>query len=292
MEPSIHERIFEYCFNTEFCDIFNLYLVTHPDIPTTRQERKSGYDVRFSLGESGRNYSVFFQHKVSRFNNKRYGSNKRFYDCHKKPYYIFHLTNHQHNTLKKLSLDCPDVYYSAPLFYERHELSSYAKNHQIVKKTIKIPLINMPFIPSTKIVNGKRKDCRNNITYDEQGRLAFLHIDFESNQSTPYDTIIHNVSITDYNSSEFTGSQELKIGLTSYYQRVFVSNTTFYDKESINRVSKELMTHIISTNETLINPINLDQIIKINNPVSKLEHLIGHICEASWLTNNYQFMER
>jgi len=52
------------------------------------------------------------------------------------------------------------------------------------------------------------------------------------------------------------------------------------------------MTHIISTNETLINPINLDQIIKINNPVSKLEHLIGHICEASWLTNNYQFMER
>ena len=64
MRPSINERIFEYCFNTEFCKQFKTLLVTHPDIPTTRVERKLGYDVKLSLVN---NQSVFFQHKVSHF---------------------------------------------------------------------------------------------------------------------------------------------------------------------------------------------------------------------------------
>ena len=180
MRPDIHERIFEYCFNHEFCKTFGVLIATHPDIPSSRLERLEGYDVRFKLNIGKRNYSVFYQHKISNYNEKLHGPNRRFYECHEAPYFRFQLTNHQHNILHELSQDCTDVYYSAPIFHERDVLADYADNGTIINNTVKIPLRNMPTVPVNAMKNNKIKDCCHNITYNYDGSEAYLHFDEDS----------------------------------------------------------------------------------------------------------------
>ena len=111
-----------------------MLLAIHPDIPSPRLERLEGYDVRFKLNIGKRNYSVFYQQKISNYNEKLHGPNRRFYECHEAPYFRFQLTNHQHNILHELSQDCTDVYYSAQIFHERDVLADYADNGTIINR--------------------------------------------------------------------------------------------------------------------------------------------------------------
>ena len=111
-----------------------MLIATHPDIPSSRLERLEGYDVRFKLNIGKRNYSVFYQQKISNYNEKLHGPNRRFYECHEAPYFRFQLTNHQHNILHELSQYCTDVYYSAPIFHERDVLADYADNGTIINR--------------------------------------------------------------------------------------------------------------------------------------------------------------
>ena len=157
-----------------------MLLAIHPDIPSPRLERLEGYDVRFKLNIGKRNYSVFYQQKISNYNEKLHGPNRRFYECHEAPYFRFQLTNHQHNILHELSQDCTDVYYSAPIFHERDVLADYADNGTIINNTVKIPLRNMPTVPVDAMKNNKIKDCCHNITYNYDGSEAYLHFDEDS----------------------------------------------------------------------------------------------------------------
>src|SRR3989442_1501432 len=110
MKPGIHERIYEFCFNTEFSQKFSALLATYPDIPSQRMEHDLGYDVKFKIKEEGYSTSIFLQYKVAHFAEHRKGKNAKFYDAHSGPYYRFPINNQQHNTLHSLAQATEDVY--------------------------------------------------------------------------------------------------------------------------------------------------------------------------------------
>ena len=148
MQPGIHERIYEFCFNTEFCQRFSALLATHPFIPSQRAERDLGYDVEYKIKEEGYTTSIFLQYKVVHFIQHRKGNNTRFYDAHSGPYYRFPLNNQQHNTLNILSHTNDDVYYCAPLFYTSEKLTEYVTQGIIYPHSVLLPLQSMPPVQS------------------------------------------------------------------------------------------------------------------------------------------------
>src|SRR5437773_550394 len=103
MTPGFSERTFEFCFNSEYCQLNAALLATHPNIPSQRMEKDLGYDVEFEINNGNYTRSLFIQHKVSSFAEKRAGANSKFYAVHRGPYFRFPVDNEQHNTLCELS---------------------------------------------------------------------------------------------------------------------------------------------------------------------------------------------
>src|SRR5712691_9875567 len=122
MQPGIHERIYEFCFTTEFCQRFSALLATHPSIPSQRMERDLGYDVEYKMRWEGYSTSIFLQYKVVHCVEHRTRNNAHFYDAHRGSYYRFPINIEQHNTLCRLAQHHAEVYYCAPMFYTSTKL--------------------------------------------------------------------------------------------------------------------------------------------------------------------------
>jgi hypothetical protein len=88
-------------------------------------EKDLGYDVEFKIKERNYTKSVFLQHKVASFAEKKAGSNSKFYSVHGGPYLRFPVDNDQHNLLCELSRTRGNAFYCAPRFNLRRDLEAY-----------------------------------------------------------------------------------------------------------------------------------------------------------------------
>ena len=125
MTPGFSERTFEFCFNSEYCQLNKALLATHPNIPSQRTEKDLGYDVEFEIKNGNYTRSLFLQHKVSSIAERRAGSNSKFYAVHRGPYFRFPVDKEQHNTLCELSRTRGNAFYCAPRFNSRGALETH-----------------------------------------------------------------------------------------------------------------------------------------------------------------------
>lgn len=158
------ERAFEFAFNAELCQKNKSMLVTCPNLPSQREEKKLGYDVQFMFEKPTYCYSLFLQHKVSSYAQRRQHNNIDYYDAHNGAYFKFKVDTEQHNTLIQRS-GGGNFYYCAPLFSNFNELQDHYNHESIVENST---FIN-PF--GTRI----NDNLKHNITYDKGGSAAFLH---------------------------------------------------------------------------------------------------------------------
>ena len=170
MKPEFSEREYEFCFNTEFYRRYTGAIIGAPSIPSHRLERLHGYDIAFRLRQGNIQYSLFLQYKVSRFISNRAGKNIQIYDFHGGPYYYFYLErldkSPQHNLLYWLRQGGEEVYYSAPIFYERNILEQHFVNNLIIDNSV--------FIDPSGV--GLITDCaRHKISYDQNGTKAAFY---------------------------------------------------------------------------------------------------------------------
>lgn len=166
MGPGFSERTFEFCYNSEYCQLNASLLATHPHIPTQRAEKDLGYDVEFVINHGNYTRSLFLQHKVASFAEKRAGRNAQFYDRHNGPYFRFSIDNEQHNTLCELSLTKGNAFYCAPRFYLSHELEGHFRHSRITASAIRLDPLDVGQITDNE---------RHNVTYDAVGQNPTLH---------------------------------------------------------------------------------------------------------------------
>lgn len=166
MNPGFSERTFEFCFNSEYCQLNSALLATHPHIPSLRAEKDLGYDVEFKINNGNYTRSLFLQHKVSSFADVRAGRNATFFATHSGPYFRFCIDNEQHNVLCELSRTEGNTFYCAPKFHLCHELETHFRNSSIAANTILLNPLDV----------GEVYDSdRHNITYNVFGQNPRLH---------------------------------------------------------------------------------------------------------------------
>jgi len=166
MNPGFSERTFEFCFNSEYCQLNAAILATHPHIPSQRMERDLGYDVEFRLTEGDYSRFLFLQHKVAYYAETRSGRNAHFYERHAGPYFRFHVDNDQHNTLRTLAATRGNAFYCAPRFHLSHQLDTQFRGSTIGS--------NCVMLDPTDV--GDITDQENhNITYKPDGTDGTLH---------------------------------------------------------------------------------------------------------------------
>lgn len=140
MRPEFSERQFEFCFNSEFIRKNSGAIVGMPFIPSQRIEELLGYDIQIRLQNTGVQYSLFLQHKISHFVTHRRGSNSLIYDHYGGPYLYFYLNKtrnyQQHNLLFELSLSEEFVFYSAPVFAHREIMTQHFINSTITDSSL------------------------------------------------------------------------------------------------------------------------------------------------------------
>jgi hypothetical protein len=168
MGPGFSERMFEFCYNAEYCQLNAAMLATHPHIPSQRLEKYLGYDVEFRLTHERYTRSVFLQHKVSSFAEVRAGKNAKFYDTHGAAYFRFPVNNEQHNVLCDLSRSKGDAFYCAPKFYLPRQLEANFRTSSIGENSILLNPLDVGEIPDAET---------HNITYDTNGLNPTLHSD-------------------------------------------------------------------------------------------------------------------
>jgi hypothetical protein len=164
--PGFSERTFEFCFNAEYCQLNAALLATYPNIPSQRMEKDLGYDVEFKIKDGTYTKSVFLQHKVSSFAEKRAGSNSKFYSVHRGPYLRFAVDNDQHNLLCELSRTRGNAFYCAPRFSLRRDLETHYRATGIGANSIFLDPVD---------VGDINDDDRHNITYNPLGKNPTLH---------------------------------------------------------------------------------------------------------------------
>jgi hypothetical protein len=121
--PGISERVYEFGFNSEYCLKNKAILAGCPYLPTQNQEKRLGYDVRLKIKAGASVKAIYLQHKVSRFVDKRAGSNKHFYDAIGGPYFAFTLDTDQYNLIwKALQKNGREFHFSAPSFTTRKDM--------------------------------------------------------------------------------------------------------------------------------------------------------------------------
>jgi hypothetical protein len=164
--PGFSERTFEFCFNSEYCQLNAALLATYPNIPSQRMEKDLGYDVEFEINNGTFTRSLFLQHKISSFAEKRAGLNAQFYAAHDGPYFRFPVDNDQHNTLCELSRTRGNAFYCAPRFCLRRELETHYRATSIGANSILLDPVDVGDIDD---------DNRHNITYNPSGETPTLH---------------------------------------------------------------------------------------------------------------------
>lgn len=170
----LSERTFEFCFNAEFCQKHRALLASHPHIPSQRQERDLGYDVEFEIRTHLFTRSLFLQHKVTYYAEKRSGNNARFFNAHGGAYYRFPVEKDQHNTLVRLSRRKGNAFYCAPRFYTRSELESHFRGDMVVNNSAWINPSSTGLITDT---------ATHNVTFAPSGSPAFLHSEIRKIES-------------------------------------------------------------------------------------------------------------
>jgi len=166
MGPGFSERTFEFCYNAEYCQINAALLASHPHIPSQQAEKDLGYDVEFEIDQGGFTRSLFLQHKVASFAERKAGKNAHFFDTHGQPYFRFPIDNEQHNTLCQLSQTKGNAFYCAPRFHLSHQLGDRFRSSTITNSVIWLNPVEVGAINDT---------ARHNITYDALGQNPTLH---------------------------------------------------------------------------------------------------------------------
>lgn len=258
MKSGIHERIYEFCFNTEFCQRFSALLATHPLIPSQRIEHNLGYDVEFKIKKENYTVSVFLQHKVPHFVQHRKGRNARFYDSNGGAYYRFSLSNDQHNILHKLAQKHAYVYYCAPLFYTRDKLTQYVTTSTIYTNSVWLPL------RSTSLVGSGT----HNITYSIDGTLAHIHSDMGQ---------VNIIKLTD-----FDNLKNLPVQRNSYLDDLAHSENTLNE---VDRLADELMELTFVNAADVSGQMNrhYEVVDGLKKSAEKMQYILGNIYDVSWL---------
>ncbi len=166
MNPGFSERTFEFCFNAEYCQVNSALLASHPHIPSQQMEKDLGYDVEFRLNHGNYTRSVFFQHKVAAFAEKKAGRNAHFYDANGGPYFRFPVDNEQHFTLCELSRTKGNAFYCVPRFHLSHELETHFRANSIAGNAILLDPLDVGDIYGAE---------RHNITFAPDGTNPTLH---------------------------------------------------------------------------------------------------------------------
>lgn len=130
------ERVFEFAFNSEFCNYSRFLLAGCPFIPTQNQEKRLGFDVAIKINNGARFRSLYLQHKVARLVDGKSGSNKKFRDAVDSPYFAFPLDTDQYNLIHRFSQKTRrEFYYCAPAFTTRKDLSCYYASRAVVENS-------------------------------------------------------------------------------------------------------------------------------------------------------------
>jgi hypothetical protein len=261
MQPGIHERIYEFCFNTAFCQCFNALLATHPSIPSQRMERDLGYDVEFKIRQEGYSTSIFLQYKVVHYVDRRMKTNARFYDAHHGAYYRFPIKLEQYKTLRRLAQHHADVYYCAPMFYTSAKLTECVTQGNIYTHSVILPLQNMPPVQSGP----------HNITYDAAGHGAKLHSE------------THPIDI--FRQSDYAHPRDWRdwpVRRVEGFGRPQVATRSLDDLSSLAEI---LSDAAFSGEDMSSREINRDyKIVRdLRSPIAKLQYMLGHMYEVSWL---------
>ena len=165
--PGISERVFEFGFNAEYCAKNKAVLAGCPYIPTQNQEKRLGYDVKFKITKGALVTPLYLQHKVSRYVDKRVGSNKKYYDAVNGPYFAFMLDKDQYNLIHRASQKKGrQFYYCAPSFTSRKDMDVHYSADTVVNNSVWIDVASSDPIP----VNDNDSHC---IVYDSSAANAF-----------------------------------------------------------------------------------------------------------------------
>ncbi len=159
----IPERNFEFCFNYEFCNRYGFSLAAAPYIPTQREEKELGYDVKFEVISGGITQYFFFQHKISRFAEHLAGRNRRFYEVFNAPYYRVPINKDQQNTLYDLDILTGCAYYTFPLFTTYDELNLNFSRNTVLNESRKV---------SARKLDKINDNDRHNLIINNSGNLA------------------------------------------------------------------------------------------------------------------------
>ena len=170
MRPEFSEREFEFCFNAEFIRKNASAVIGTPFIPSQRLEALLGFDVEFKLRQGNIQHSLFLQHKVSHFIQNQAGKNWGIYNFHMGPYYYFYLEkldrSRQHNLLHNLRQSGEEVYYSAPLFFERNVFTQHFVNEVVIDNSVFIDPSGVGLIMDLDL---------HKISYNQNGTQAAFH---------------------------------------------------------------------------------------------------------------------
>lgn len=178
-KPGFSERLFEFAFNAEFVSCHSSIVETCPSLPSLQEEKRLGYDVEFQLKKrGGGRESIFLQHKVARFVDKRSGSNSHFYDYIGGPYFAFTLDVDQYNLIQRAaSRRANRVFYCAPLCITRRDIDSHFLANQVLKNSVWLDVGMCSSISDSKT---------HTIVYDPNGTTAALF----SSDPNPIKTLI------------------------------------------------------------------------------------------------------
>lgn len=140
MLAEFSERDFEFCFNAAFLQEHADALIAVPFIPSQRQERIVGWDVRFKLKQGRTRRSLFLQHKRPGYAASARGRAAAVYKQYDGPYYRFPVASardaHQLNRLTALANKGRNVAYTSPSIHLLTELEAAFADGTLLKKTI------------------------------------------------------------------------------------------------------------------------------------------------------------
>lgn len=118
-----------------------------PYFPSLREEGAGrGYDVK--IGFAG--LPIFIQFKISEALTR---PQSKYWPDYLRPYYRFDVTSlrrsRQHNDLKDLSQNEPEVYYVAPRFWKPRDFDIYYSASEILANSICIPVTGLDYLTDT-----------------------------------------------------------------------------------------------------------------------------------------------
>jgi len=150
MKANFSESLFEFCHLCELKKYYNKNgVVVVPDIPSTRAEKKLAWDVHLQLfgGKRAIARSLFIQYKRPYYIKRNDKINKSYIQDHGGPFYKFNITDNsksnQHQLLVSFAKKGREVYYCAPLIYEKDQLQLYLTNGSLLSKSFFLPLNDM-----------------------------------------------------------------------------------------------------------------------------------------------------